>query len=169
MSQISRCEPLGTKIDTSNSLQPVAAGNGNSRDRPTHALTKVPELNAQRSERTGRMVIAAQTVSKDDRPQEMARNVKQAPELLTVIAHETRLMLLGSLADGETSVGQLVAQLSLDQPAVSQQLARLRTQGIVVSRRDGKSIYDEVADDRALVLIARVYDVLRELKRIARR
>ncbi|WP_248310124.1 metalloregulator ArsR/SmtB family transcription factor [Bosea sp. WAO] len=63
-----------------------------------------------------------------------------ASELFKTLAHRTRLLLLYQLAESERSVTELEAILNLPQAAVSQQLARLRLQGLVATRRDGRSV-----------------------------
>lgn len=90
---------------------------------------------------------------------EMADNAKQATEFLKAFAHEARLMILCYLASGEKSVKELEDLLSLRQPTVSQQLARLRMEGIIETRRDGKMIYYRLSDTRARILIEQIYDM----------
>ena len=68
-------------------------------------------------------------------------------------------MILCILAEGEKSVSELEEILSLRQPTVSQQLARLRGDGLVSTRRDGKTIYYTLASEEARVVIGAVYDV----------
>jgi DNA-binding transcriptional ArsR family regulator len=76
-------------------------------------------------------------------------------EFLKALAHETRLTLLCLLAERERSVTELENLLSLRQPAVSQQLARLRLDGLVATRREGKVIYYRLnGDDIHAVIIA---------------
>ncbi len=89
----------------------------------------------------------------------MAGNAKRASEFLKALAHESRLMMLCILAEGEKSVSELEGHLGLRQPTVSQQLARLRADGLVTTRRDGKTIYYSVASDEARTIIGAVYDV----------
>jgi DNA-binding transcriptional ArsR family regulator len=89
----------------------------------------------------------------------MAGNAKRASDFLKALAHESRLMILCILAEGEKSVSELEELLSLRQPTVSQQLARLRVDGLVSARRDGKAIYYTLASDEARVVIGAVYDV----------
>nr|WP_246237376.1 metalloregulator ArsR/SmtB family transcription factor [Halovulum dunhuangense] len=60
-------------------------------------------------------------------------------------AHPQRLSILRHLASGEKSVGMLELLLQKRQAAVSQQLARLRQEGLVVNRRDGKAIHYSLA------------------------
>ena len=62
-------------------------------------------------------------------------------EALRALSHEHRLMILSLLRDTERSVGELEVLLRLPQPAVSQQLARLRLDDLVISRRVGRAIY----------------------------
>ena len=75
----------------------------------------------------------------------MLTNARQASEFLKALSHEARLMILCLLADGEKSVSEIEQTLSLRQPAVSQQLARLRADDLVDARRDGKNIYYSLA------------------------
>src|ERR1700746_1275111 len=89
----------------------------------------------------------------------MADNAKRASEFLKALAHESRLMMLCILAEGEKSVSELEDLLNLRQPTVSQQLARLRADGLVSTRRDGKAIYYRLASEEARVVIGAIYDV----------
>jgi ArsR family transcriptional regulator, virulence genes transcriptional regulator len=89
----------------------------------------------------------------------MVDNAKRASDFLKALAHESRLMILCILAEGETSVSELEQQLGLRQPTVSQQLARLRADGLVSTRRDGKTVYYSLASDEARVVIGAIYDV----------
>jgi DNA-binding transcriptional ArsR family regulator len=96
------------------------------------------------------------------RPQELNRmndNAKRASSFLKALAHESRLVILCILADGERSVSELEHELNLRQPTVSQQLARLRADGLVSTRRDGKIIYYKLASDDARTIIGAIYDV----------
>lgn len=89
----------------------------------------------------------------------MASNAERATEFLKALAHQSRLLILCILAEGEKSVSELEELLSLRQPTVSQQLARLRADGLVATRRDGKAIYYSLASEEARVVIGAVYDV----------
>ncbi len=89
----------------------------------------------------------------------MASNAVQASNFLKAISHEGRLMILCHLASGEKSVTELEELLSARQAAVSQQLSRLRLEGLVVPRRDGKTIYYRLADDRPKQIMEVVYDL----------
>ena len=69
----------------------------------------------------------------------MAESARGSRRLLKALAHKSRLLILCNLLGGEKSVGELEAFLDLRQSTVSQQLARLRLEGLVASRRDGPS------------------------------
>lgn len=92
-------------------------------------------------------------------PEEMLARADEASNFLKALAHEGRLMILCHLASGERSVTELENLLSSRQAAVSQQLARLRLEGLVSARRDGKAIYYSLADPRAARLVAALYDI----------
>lgn len=49
--------------------------------------------------------------------------------------------------------------LGARQAAVSQQLARLRHEGLVKARRDGKAIYYSLSDPKTTRLIALLYEL----------
>lgn len=68
-------------------------------------------------------------------------NAQEASDFLKALSHEARLVILCLLVDGEKSVTEIEQALKLRQPAVSQQLARLRADNLVDTRRDGKNIY----------------------------
>ena len=89
----------------------------------------------------------------------MLTSLDQASELLKSLSGRSRLMLLCHLTESEKSVGELEDLLSLRQPTVSQQLARLRADGLVATRRDGKTIYYRLASEEARIVIGAVYDV----------
>ena len=82
-----------------------------------------------------------------------------ASNFLKAISHEGRLMILCHLVSGEKSVTELEDLLSARQAAVSQQLARLRLEGLVTPRRDGKTIYYSLTDDRPRQILEVVYEL----------
>lgn len=94
--------------------------------------------------------------------EEMDRMVDQATtasNFLKAVSHEGRLLILCHLVSGEKSVTELEDLLSARQAAVSQQLSRLRLEGLVVPRRDGKAIYYRLADDRPKRILELVYEL----------
>ena len=77
----------------------------------------------------------------------------RACALLKVMANEDRLLLLCHLALGEQNVGELEAGCGIRQPTLSQQLAVLREEGLIVPRRQGKYIYYRVAGHEAMQVL----------------
>ena len=89
----------------------------------------------------------------------MMTSATEASNFLKAISHEGRLMILCHLATGEKSVTELERLLAARQAAVSQQLSRLRLEGLVQPRREGKTIYYSLTDRRAIQILDVVYDL----------
>ena len=96
------------------------------------------------------------------------------------LAHPTRIRILETLVRGDRSVQELQEALGQDQPAVSQQLAVLRNQGLVTSQKQGLSVRYALRDPAIAELLAvarRIFNnhlvdtggMLRELQRESRR
>jgi DNA-binding transcriptional ArsR family regulator len=94
--------------------------------------------------------------------EKMADKAKHAADFLKALAHENRLMILCILSQGEKSVSELERQLELRQPTVSQQLARLRADGLVSARRDGKTIFYSIVSPEARIIVGALYQVFCE-------
>ncbi len=78
-------------------------------------------------------------------------------ELMKVLANEHRLMILCHLAEGEKSVGALAELLNVRQAALSQQLALLRKDGLVQTRRQAQNIFYSLARDDVRSLMGFLY------------
>jgi DNA-binding transcriptional ArsR family regulator len=87
----------------------------------------------------------------------LAKSAKRASRFLKSVSNEHRMLILCNLVDAERSVSELEALLGIRQPTLSQQLARLRNDRLVATRRDGKSIYYSLASEQARALIGLVY------------
>jgi len=90
---------------------------------------------------------------------DMLKNAQRTTDFLKSIAHTGRLMILCRLAEGPATVGELEHMLDMRQSAVSKQLARLRQEGMVDFKRDGRSIYYELCDERARQIVDKLYDL----------
>ncbi len=90
---------------------------------------------------------------------QLMRNARAASDFLKALSHENRLLLLCLLAERERSVTELENILSLRQPTVSQQLARLRLDGLVTTRREGKTIFYSLANEDVRRVISVIYDI----------
>ena len=89
----------------------------------------------------------------------MMESARQASNFLKTMANTHRLMILCCLAEQERSVGELEAILGVRQPTLSQQLARLREEGVVKPRRAGKMVYYSLASEEAVALITLLYEL----------
>ena len=76
----------------------------------------------------------------------MHTDTNRPSALLKAMAHKDRLKLLCLLLSGEKSVRELRELSGLGQSMVSQHLARLRLDGVVVGRRDAQKVYYSVLD-----------------------
>jgi DNA-binding transcriptional ArsR family regulator len=81
-------------------------------------------------------------------------------ELFRVLGHPVRIRILELLLDGERTVGDLQAALSLDSSGTSQHLGALRQQGVLESRRAGTSVYYRIRDPRVTQLLAVAKQIL---------
>lgn len=90
---------------------------------------------------------------------ELGGRASEASSFLKALGHEGRLMILCHLSSGEKTVTQLENLLSSRQASVSQQLARLRLEGLVKYRREGKTIFYTLGDTKARQAIDLVYSM----------
>jgi DNA-binding transcriptional ArsR family regulator len=86
------------------------------------------------------------------------QRLEPAVELLKALAAPVRLAVVAELADGPRCVHELVTELGVSQPLVSQHLRVLRSAGVVVGGRRGREIEYALADDHVAHV---VLDVLR--------
>lgn len=77
----------------------------------------------------------------------------EVSKMFRSLAHPVRLKVLCCLGDGEKRVGTITEFCSLEQASMSQFLKRMKDDGLVTSRRDGSSVYYQIADDRILKLM----------------
>ncbi len=90
---------------------------------------------------------------------ELLARAREASEMLKIMSHEGRLLILCFLLDGEKTVSELEALTSMAQATVSQHLARMRLDKLLGSRRDGRLIYYRIVDKKVAGLIATLYDL----------
>jgi DNA-binding transcriptional ArsR family regulator len=92
-------------------------------------------------------------------PDAMLSQARAASDLMKSLSNEKRLLILCNLSAGELTVSQLEEKLGLAQAALSQQLARLRAERLVETRRDGRQIYYSIADERVSTVVSTLYDL----------
>jgi DNA-binding transcriptional ArsR family regulator len=87
----------------------------------------------------------------------LAQNSKRAAAFLKIMANDKRLLILCLLAQREHSVSDLEGELGIRQPTLSQQLAILREQGLVGTRRQGKSVFYVLASPEVEAVMELLY------------
>lgn len=108
------------------------------------------------------IIKGAATAQSDDRSVDfdaLLEKAREASDLLKALSHESRLLIMCLLTEGEKSVSELEEIMTLPQAAVSQQLARLRFDRLVETRRDGRVIYYSIADPEVRAIIETLYDL----------
>ncbi|MBM3530929.1 MAG: helix-turn-helix transcriptional regulator [Alphaproteobacteria bacterium] len=92
---------------------------------------------------------------------DLERRAGEAARLLKLLANENRLLILCRLvAEREMPVGALAEAVGLSQSALSQHLAKMRDENLVVTRREGQTIHYRIADPdarRILTLLKNIY------------
>ena len=87
----------------------------------------------------------------------MREAAQAASALMKVLSNPDRMLLLCELAESEKNVGELQEAVGIVQPTLSQQLAVLRDEALVETRRDGKNIYYSIASPQALAVLQVLY------------
>jgi DNA-binding transcriptional ArsR family regulator len=77
---------------------------------------------------------------------------------MKVMSNPDRLLLLCQLSQGEKRVGELEELVGIAQPTLSQQLGVLREEGLVTTRREGKSIYYGIDSPQAMAVMGVLYN-----------
>ncbi len=90
---------------------------------------------------------------------ELEKNAAKAANLLKAISNDKRLLILCALYKNERCVGDLEEIVGLSQSALSQHLARLRRDGLVMTRRDAQTIYYSLEDDTVKTLLRALYGI----------
>lgn len=88
--------------------------------------------------------------------EDLQARAEEVAGLLKLLSHPQRLLIACELAAGERSVSALEAAIGAAQPNLSRDLARMRAEGLVIARRQSKSVFYRLADDR----LTRVLDAL---------
>ena len=87
----------------------------------------------------------------------LRQSAGEACRMLRVLANPDRLLLLCRIAQSEVCVSDLERELSIAQPTLSQQLAVLRDEALVATRREGKHIHYRIANAQVLAIMAVLY------------
>lgn len=84
------------------------------------------------------MASTSRTTTDDEIFERQARICK-------AFAHPGRLRILDLLGNGERGVSDLQSELGISKTSISQQIAILKSAGVLVTRRNGKQIYCSLA------------------------
>lgn len=106
--------------------------------------------------------MALPKLSENSSPEEvrdMMEQARKASDLLKALSHESRMLILCILSEGEKSVSDLERIMSMPQASVSQLLARLRFDKLVNTRREGRTIYYSIANNEVSAIIAQLYEL----------
>jgi len=87
-------------------------------------------------------------------PEADLKEATRAADFLKALSHEGRLLMLAHLCRRDHTVAELEQLTHSRQATVSQQLARLRHERLVIARRDGNQIVYALADDRVRAAVA---------------
>lgn len=88
----------------------------------------------------------------------MEETAERVSGLLKLLSHRDRLMALCHLVQGEMAAGKLAEAVGMKAPAMSQQLAILRREGIIASRREGQTIFYRIVDEDAVTIMRLLYE-----------
>jgi DNA-binding transcriptional ArsR family regulator len=87
----------------------------------------------------------------------MVPAAESAAKLMRSLSHPQRLLVLCALVDGEKSVAGLRQQLDIEQVPMSQQLMRLRSDGLVEARREGTTVYYSIARPEIMTIVGALH------------
>lgn len=83
----------------------------------------------------------------------------EAASVLKVLGQQGRLTIVAHLIEGDKTVRQLQALMQAPQPLVSSHLARLRFEGIIISRSSGQHKVYTLTDNNVRQILSLVNDM----------
>ena len=84
--------------------------------------------------------------------------IQSVSQLYKAVGDPTRLKILTALTVSELNVGAISEKIGLEQSAVSHQLRVLRTNHLVKSRKEGKTVYYSLDDDHVMAILADTFE-----------
>jgi DNA-binding transcriptional ArsR family regulator len=75
-------------------------------------------------------------------------------EFFKTLAHPMRIRVLEMLSERERSVGEMLAELTVEPSHLSQQLAVLRRSGLVTTRREASTVFYSLTSPQVAELLA---------------
>lgn len=83
----------------------------------------------------------------------ITKSCEEVSQILKALSHPQRLIILGHLLNGEKTVSELVDASEVSQSQISQFLIRMKYEGLITCRREGRYQYYAVADVRLIQLM----------------
>ena len=80
-------------------------------------------------------------------------------QVLKSLSHPVRLKILCQVVEGDKTVSELTEFCQISQSAMSQFLGRLKSEGILVSRREGHHVFYQVSDEKLFKLLRALKDI----------
>ena len=91
--------------------------------------------------------------------EELLSSAGQAAALLKLISHPHRLMILCLLLESERSVTELVSIIGINQTAMSNHLAKLRSEGLVEFTRYHRVLQYRINSPQIEAIIGTLYEL----------
>lgn len=90
---------------------------------------------------------------------DMKKIAAKAAQLLKVLSHKERLLILCQLLEKEQCVGDLLQKSQLTQSAFSQHLAILRQKGLVKTRKEAQTVFYSLANRDCIDLLKTLHKI----------
>lgn len=127
-----------------------------------HDLDEKAELADRIVGLTGVLDNAPRRATFDMSLEELQQEARAASDFLKAMGHDGRLLMLYYLCERDCSVTELERLIMSRQAAVSQQLARLRHEKLVTTRREGNQIFYSLADERVRAAVEMIQRLFRD-------
>ena len=79
--------------------------------------------------------------------------LERAADIIKLLGHSERLVILEALEAGELTVGDICAACGLEQAICSQHLRRLRQLEVVACRKHGLNVYYRVVEPKVRIIL----------------
>lgn len=89
----------------------------------------------------------------------MRSRCEEVSQVMKVIAHPQRLMILCHLSEGEKNVGELTHLCQISQSQVSQFLTRMQREKLLEARKEGSFSYYRIGDKNLLKLLQSMHKI----------
>ena len=89
---------------------------------------------------------------------QLRQRASEVSALMKLLAHPARLLVACELMEGERTVSMIEQRTGVRQPNLSRDLARMRSAGIVTTRRTAKHVHYSLTDERIKVLVSALCD-----------